>query len=210
MSGIISWLSFPPPLPPVVTMEGRRGLKGFQRVCVCVRAHVQAFVFTFFHTPPLIFCDSIASVWVCAASWPTEGCESVCRSFSCILRDENTTKKKNLSLTLQVVLLRYDSLLISRLLVHLKKVSQFDNNISIFFFLFWGGILAFCQDSQRGTKLLLGTATVSRVRVAVSLTCAKATNKQHSVRSGHFSSLCEVRHRSWPTSRRRSFQGIKV
>lgn len=43
--------------------------------------------------------------------------------------------------------------------------------------------MAFCQDSQRGTKLLLGTATVSRVRVAVSLTCAKATNRQHSVRA---------------------------
>lgn len=96
MSGIISWLSFPLPFPPVVTMEGRGGLKGFQRVCVCVRAHVHAFVFTFPLTPlthPLIFCDAIASVWVCAVSGPTEGCESVCRSFSCILREENTKKK---------------------------------------------------------------------------------------------------------------------
>lgn len=64
---------------------------------------------------------------------------------------------------------RRDSLLISRLLVHFKKRPPgLDNDTSIFFSFFWcwgvGGwgafcILAFCQDSQRGTKLLLGTAT---------------------------------------------------
>lgn len=85
---------FPLPFPPWSQWRGEEAWKASREcVCVCVRT-CSRLSLPFSTPPPLIFCDSIASVWVCAASWPTEGCESVCRSFSCILREENTAKKK--------------------------------------------------------------------------------------------------------------------
>lgn len=148
--------------------HNRGGLKGSLSVWVCVWG--QAFVFRF---SLLIFCDFIASVWVCMPVWPREGCVSVCRRFRSIVREERT-KKIWPTLPSFLVVLWVTSYF--KTTCALKKPCKFDYNIICFVF----GILSRFLVRNK----LLGTTTMLRVRVAVLLTCAQQQTSNHQCARG--------------------------
>lgn len=171
MSGIISWVS----LPPVDTIEERGGLKGSLSVCVCEGRHLSLdFPFWFFVISLLPFgC-------VCLSD-PEKDVYLFVDALG-VLSGRRGPKKIWPTLEFSGCFMTH---LLFQDYLCFKKALQVWLRYYFLFFSVFGILSRFLVRN----KLLLGTTTVLRVRVAVLLTCAQqqTSNQQGAWGSVHCS-----------------------